>query len=639
MKHLSFLLCAALFAVATPVPTARADVGISIDFFYDALDSYGDWIYTRNYGYVWEPRASRNAYWSPYSDGYWAYTNAGWTWISNEDFGWATYHYGRWLRMFGRWVWVPGYEWAPAWVSWRQTDDYIGWAPLPPEARWNISIGFNWWTDSYYDVGPAYYSFVPIRSFATRSSLRPFIVDRSRNFTFIDRSVNITNITYQQNVVNNIFVGGPDPTRIDRLGENRVRRLTLRRDEDSFRRDWIDNQNARHGGFRSLSRIENDQLVVAAPTVKKEETRALPPRVRERFDRPEIDRGWSGLSDSNAAERLRARQREELAKAKAEKLPEKTPLVATSDVPPPAVGRALQPQERWGTAQRPDPRRVDDEVRKAQPLSPEGKPGVKEDPPAPGEARRPSMPGRADRPGLGPDSRPDLRPDGRPGRGPDGRPDSDDRPSGIKPGEGSKPQLVPGKPGTETSPKADGKPATPKLVPEPNLTPPKVRPDLPGNRDGRLDFGPGGRRPLAPDSPPPSPPKARPVPMPEPQSEPKARPPSPMPRPEAPSVKPAPMPQPVQPPQVRPPEIQRRPDVPEKAREEKRAETPQFRPFQPQARPMPQPPLAAPQPSPQGQETPPQLRPPPPARQAPSPPPAPQPAAPQEKKPEERRQR
>ena len=55
-----------------------------------------------------------------YADGYWAYTDVGWTWISYEDFGWATYHYGRWASLadYG-WVWFPGsdLEWGPAWVS------------------------------------------------------------------------------------------------------------------------------------------------------------------------------------------------------------------------------------------------------------------------------------------------------------------------------------------------------------------------------------------------------------------------------------------------------------------------------------------------------------------------------------------
>ena len=77
------------------------------------------------------PSAIRN--WRPYADGYWAYTDVGWTWVSNEDFGWATYHYGRWARLRDHgWVWVPGREWGPAWVSWRTGGDYVGWAPLPP---------------------------------------------------------------------------------------------------------------------------------------------------------------------------------------------------------------------------------------------------------------------------------------------------------------------------------------------------------------------------------------------------------------------------------------------------------------------------------------------------------------------------
>lgn len=211
MKHFSLLILAAVLAVAAPVPSARANVDVSIDFFYDALSPHGDWIYADDYGYVFQPELARQGDWAPYSDGYWAYTDAGWTWISNEDFGWATYHYGRWIQMQGSWVWVPGTEWAPAWVSWRQADDHIGWAPLPPEARWSANVGFNQWTDSYYDVGPSWYNFVPFNLFARSSSLRPVIVNRSRNVTYISRSVNVTNITYRQNVVNNIFVGGPGP--------------------------------------------------------------------------------------------------------------------------------------------------------------------------------------------------------------------------------------------------------------------------------------------------------------------------------------------------------------------------------------------------------------------------------------------
>ena len=49
------------------------------------------WVEVADYGYCWQPAvAVSNAKWRPYSDGYWVYTDVGWTWVSYEDFGWAT---------------------------------------------------------------------------------------------------------------------------------------------------------------------------------------------------------------------------------------------------------------------------------------------------------------------------------------------------------------------------------------------------------------------------------------------------------------------------------------------------------------------------------------------------------------------
>ncbi len=514
MKKLSMLLFAALFAVAIPPPSAKADVAVSVDFFYDALAPQGDWVYTDHYGYVWQPAVAQQPGWTPYADGYWAYTDAGWTWISNEDFGWATYHYGRWIRMFSSWFWVPGYEWAPAWVSWRQTDDYIGWAPLPPEARWSQNVGFNWWTDSYYDIGPGCYSFVPVRSFATRTSLRPFIVDRRQNVTYIDRSVNITNISFRQNVVNNIFVGGPDPARIDRFGDSRVRRLTLRRDDNDFRRDWIDNHDRNRRGFGSISRIENNQLIVAAPSVRRENSPGLPPRVRERFDKPEIDRGWRNIGDATLAERLRGRQREDLAKARSEKMPEKAPLIVTGKAPPPALGRVLRPEER-NLAKRPAPGRVDEEIRKATPQP--GRPTLPGTPPQ--VSNRPPVPGPgADRP-KGNDPRPTP-----PGLTPR---NGDRSPGGVPPMPSQRPPRIP-VPGGGAMPQPEPKgrqapmprPEQPRVRPAPMPQPqaPQARPEPPQQRRPEMPRMPMPQPRQAP------PPQVRPTPqpsVPQPQAQPR----------------------------------------------------------------------------------------------------------------------
>jgi hypothetical protein len=116
---------------------------IDVSYFYDNLSSDGEWIQEPNYGWCWTPY-DMPADWRPYYDGHWEYTDYGWSWASNESFGWATYHYGRWAfdDSYG-WVWVPGTEWAPAWVAWRYSDEYVGWAPLPPSAGWDNSVGLR----------------------------------------------------------------------------------------------------------------------------------------------------------------------------------------------------------------------------------------------------------------------------------------------------------------------------------------------------------------------------------------------------------------------------------------------------------------------------------------------------------------
>ena len=159
MKKIVFLLALATVTLWT---TARAQTEAEITYqdFYDGLAPYGDWVYVDGYGYCWQPGVEEG--WRPYTNGGWIYTNAGWTWSSDEEWGWATDHYGRWMLTteFG-WLWVPGYEWAPAWVSWRKSDEYVGWAPLPPEATWQPASGFGPSVDVSFSIGPQYYNFCP----------------------------------------------------------------------------------------------------------------------------------------------------------------------------------------------------------------------------------------------------------------------------------------------------------------------------------------------------------------------------------------------------------------------------------------------------------------------------------------------
>ena len=211
-------------------PSRDARTG-SYATFYRKLDPYGDWMETSDYGYVFQPRqAAQSRDWRPYTNGHWVYTDAGWTWISDEQFGWATYHYGRWIRLRSvGWVWVPGEQWAPAWVSWRKGNDYVGWAPLPPEAQFDRHTGIRNWADNYYDIGPEQYAFVPANQFGAKVSAH-VVVPTERNVTIINQTTNVTNITYNNSV---IVDRGPSYDDLRARSSQPIERFRLERTQDS----------------------------------------------------------------------------------------------------------------------------------------------------------------------------------------------------------------------------------------------------------------------------------------------------------------------------------------------------------------------------------------------------------------------
>jgi len=287
MKKILIALAMLAFGVSALPQTRAADV--SIDFIYDNL-SGGNWIDVEGYGYGWQPDVEvRDPNWRPYSDGYWAYTDYGWTWISYEDFGWATYHYGRWANLadYG-WVWFPGedLDWGPAWVSWRTGGDYIGWAPLPPRGPGVVyegqPIGVN--VDVTFDIGPEYYNFCDVR-FIGEPVLRDRIFPPVQNVTYITNTVNVTNITVQNNIVYNY---GPDYTVVNRYSSRPIQRLTVERQTST------DLTTAVKSG--TLTKVQGNKLLVAAPQkLAKAAPTAKPPAVKAKVTQPKIERGWKGV--------------------------------------------------------------------------------------------------------------------------------------------------------------------------------------------------------------------------------------------------------------------------------------------------------------------------------------------------------
>ena len=272
--------------------------GASYSMFYTKLEPHGSWLETSDYGYVWQPRfAAESRTWRPYTNGHWVYTDAGWTWISEEPFGWATYHYGRWTRLRGiGWVWVPGDEWAPAWVSWRTSNDYVGWAPLPPEAQFERRTGIRNWADNYYDIGPEQYCFVPTREIGSERIER-VVVAPEQNVTIVNQTTNVTNITYNNTVVVN---QGPSYDELRTRSQRPIQRLRLERRTEV---------NLATENPRPIVRGEVVEL--PAPVV----TRARPidraPVVKQKITTTVVEHGWENIGNAQAAQQARAKIKSE----------------------------------------------------------------------------------------------------------------------------------------------------------------------------------------------------------------------------------------------------------------------------------------------------------------------------------------
>jgi len=497
MKTL-FCFLTALLLCGPPSQAADVRVSVSLDLFYDNLQPYGDWREIGDYGYCWQPRDVDEG-WTPYSEGRWLYTDAGWTFDTDEPYGWAVYHYGRWadIEDIG-WVWVPDTEWGPGWVSWRHSEGYVGWAPLPPEAQFRYSVGISSWADDYYDIGPGSYHFVESRNLGARR-LRSVFIDQRQNFTIINQTTNVTNISYINNVVHN---GGPRYEHQSSLSSEPIRRYTLDR-----RRDFY-GDHRREAGQQFRSRIEGDSLSIMAPPIDRGRDVA-PQKLRSRVDRVQRDRGWKqGGSPGNIAE-TRAKMNGHTPPPA--ELPERPKYQHPGhDKPPgPKTDEPRQKPQDLGPGDKPPGRRGDDPR-----VKPKG-PGPSDRPPGPkGEDPRvnPKGPGPSDKPPGPKGEEPRVDPKGpRPG-------DKLSGPRGEDP-RGEDPRVKPNGPGPGDKPSGPRKedPRVKPNGPVPRAVSPTFRKEAPRAKPKGQDRPPTqAQRPKGPPAakllPRPQAPKAKPAP-------------------------------------------------------------------------------------------------------------------------------
>ncbi|MEO5803217.1 MAG: DUF6600 domain-containing protein [Verrucomicrobiota bacterium] len=232
---------------------------VNINYFENTLSPYGSWVDVADYGRCWQPTVvviNRN--WRPYSDrGRWVYTSSGWYWQSDYSWGWAPFHYGRWHCDSGiGWVWIPGSTWGPAWVSWRYTDEYCGWAPLPPTAYYD-GFGFRFRNSRVglsFDFGLRhdFYTFIPTSRFCERTPSRYF-VSRSHSTTIYKNSV----------VINNYIRGNNNTIINEGIGRERITRATGKPLQSMALRELPATVNP----IGKAERVEGNSLAVFRPNV------------------------------------------------------------------------------------------------------------------------------------------------------------------------------------------------------------------------------------------------------------------------------------------------------------------------------------------------------------------------------------
>jgi hypothetical protein len=215
------------------------------------LNPYGSWVDVNGYGQCWVPN-NRPAGWEPYTVGYWADTDYGWTWVSVDDesqWGDVTYHYGRWYSAPSvGWVWIPGTTWAPAWVAWREGGGYCGWAPLPPQAGFGNQFSADV-VDRYVPANQYVYC---DERYVTAGRLDQHIV--RNDVTVINNTTNITNITYVNDHIVNQGMSADNVSRATGRPVEKVALATAATPEEA----------------RSLA-ASGKPVIYAPPTVQKAE--------------------------------------------------------------------------------------------------------------------------------------------------------------------------------------------------------------------------------------------------------------------------------------------------------------------------------------------------------------------------------
>ena len=201
-------------AATSTAETMTPPAPVTVNYFNDTLSPYGSWVVVNGYGNCWRPAVcGYNPTWQPYCDrGHWVYTDCGWYWSSDYAWG-ATFHYGRWFQAANvGWCWSPDTVWAPSWVTWRYSNNYCGWAPLPPQTYCQAGVGLVYSSGNLsvglgFGLGASCFTFVPTQYFCSphprNYCASPSQATQIYNNTTVINNINIHGSGNNQIVINN----------------------------------------------------------------------------------------------------------------------------------------------------------------------------------------------------------------------------------------------------------------------------------------------------------------------------------------------------------------------------------------------------------------------------------------------------
>ena len=306
-------------SVSETAETAPPPVPVTVNYFNDQLTPYGSWVELEGYGRCWRPTVvAYDTGWRPYCDrGHWVYTDHGWYW--NSDYSWGvTFHYGRWFQhpRMG-WVWWPDTVWGPSWVTWRSSDDYCGWAPLPPHTLYrpgfglfyrgeNVSVNFS------FGLGADSYTFVSLGRLTERQP-RYYRESHEHVTQIFQRTTIINNYNgHQQTAVNH----GIPLERVSAVTHRPIQAVAVAALPNAARHGW--REESAHSAVPSPSRLnpnpypsrpaaepfhrEPAQPPVARPAPSTSTPSAPSHWPSERHDLPAIGAGERRFSGQNSAQ-------------------------------------------------------------------------------------------------------------------------------------------------------------------------------------------------------------------------------------------------------------------------------------------------------------------------------------------------